>query len=940
MTYRITILLLLLCFKNVATFSQQFGGNPPSIKFRQINTPAVRVIFPAGLDSAAERVGNVITWLNNTTKGTIGTSVRKVNLVLQNQTTISNAYVSLAPFRSEFFLTPEINSFQIGSLPWIDQLAIHEYRHVQQYNNFNVGVSKLVRSLFGEAGQALANGAVIPNWFFEGDAVYNETNVSNQGRGRIPFFYAPYRSLWAAGKKYSWMKLRNGSYKDFIPDHYALGYLLVAYGREKYGDEFWKNVTHDAAAFKGVFYPFQKAIQKYAGKDYTTFRYEALDYFKTYFSDKVSATKAVEKKEFINEEFPVRINANEVLLMKSGYKRTPAFIIRSVAGDRKLRARDISLDNYFSYRNGKIVYASYKPDIRWSYRDFSDLRIIDITTGKEHAITKRSKYFTPDISSDGKKIVAVNVKMDGTSDLHLIDAENGHLLSSIPNAEKLFYTYPKFYNNNSIVSAVRDINGRMSIALITISSGNISYLIPFSYNVIGFPSVSNDTIYYTGAFEKDEHLFACIAGSNHIYKLTVPSDTASIGAYNPNIYNNSIDYSVFTASGFRHREHSLQSLTWQEIQQSAKDLNPSDFGISSLSKTNSDEIARVGNETYPVSTYRKSTGFLNFHSIQPYANDPEYTLTFLGENILNTLASNLSVSYNRAEQWKKVGFTATYGALFPYISAAVNYTIDRKGRYHGKTIQFNELEPSAGLSVLLDLSKNRSLRRLNFGSSYTYNQTDFQGAYKDTLGSFSYSYLNNFVSFRNQVQRARQQIFPLLAQTVELNYKNGISTLKGSQFVANVTLYIPGFVKNHSLALNGAFLTKDTAHQLNLSANFPFSRGYISQNLYQMYKWGATYHFPLFYPDAGIASVVYFSRIRANLFYDETYVHDFFSSGTKFKANFKSLGSEVYFDTKWWNQAVLTFGLRYSYLLDPDLFGNRLTKNRWEIILPINIFQQ
>jgi len=230
--------------------AQEFGGNPPSLKWKQINTPATRVIFPKGIDSQANRIVSVISYLSNTTQQTIGNSQRKINVVLQNQTTISNAYVALGPFRSEFFLTPSQNSFELGSLPWADQLAIHEFRHVQQYNNFNTGVSKVLRILFGEEGQAFANNAAIPNWFFEGDAVFNETNVSKQGRGRLPFFFNPYRSLWLANKNYSWMKLRNGSYKNFVPDHYELGFLLVSYGREKYGDEFWKNVTQNAAAFK------------------------------------------------------------------------------------------------------------------------------------------------------------------------------------------------------------------------------------------------------------------------------------------------------------------------------------------------------------------------------------------------------------------------------------------------------------------------------------------------------------------------------------------------------------------------------------------------------------------------------------------------------------------------------------------------------------------
>ncbi len=61
------------------------------------------------------------------------------------------------------------------------------------------------------------------------------------------------------------MKLRNGSFRDYTPDHYPLGYMLVAYGREKYGMDFWRKTAVEAAAFKGLFYPLQKSIQRNAG---------------------------------------------------------------------------------------------------------------------------------------------------------------------------------------------------------------------------------------------------------------------------------------------------------------------------------------------------------------------------------------------------------------------------------------------------------------------------------------------------------------------------------------------------------------------------------------------------------------------------------------------------------------------------------------------------
>ena len=420
--FRPFVFLFLFTILSSQSFSQIFSADPASIKWKQINTSSSRVIFPKGLDSVARRITNIISFIKNPTENTIGTRSKKINIVLQNQTIVSNAYVGLGPFRSEFYLTPQQNSFEMGSLPWPDQLTIHEYRHVEQYNNFNVGLSKVMRIIFGEEGQALANNAAIPNWFYEGDAVYNETNLSAQGRGNLPAFFDAYRSLWKAGKNYSWMKLRNGSLKDFVPDHYALGYLLVSYGREKYGDRFWEKVTHDAAAYKSLIYPFQHAIKKYSGLDYVTFRNNAFDFFKKQFAETTpSANNNLGKLK--NEQFPSFTADGSIIFMKETTKEIPAFVIQKGEGLKKIRTEDYTLNNYFSYRNGKIVYTSYKPDIRWGYRDYSNLKIIDVNTGKEQTLSKKSKYFSPDLSEDGQEIVVVNEPPTGNSYLNLVECQ-------------------------------------------------------------------------------------------------------------------------------------------------------------------------------------------------------------------------------------------------------------------------------------------------------------------------------------------------------------------------------------------------------------------------------------------------------------------------------------------------------------------------------------
>lgn len=271
---------VLFFFFPVFIAAQNLGGNPGSVKWQQINSKTVRVIFPTGLDSQANRISNIVRLLDSTTLNSIGAKQRKWNIVLLNQTTIPNAYVRLAPVISEFNMVPGQDNFSTGSLRWDDNLVIHENRHMQQVANFNNGLTKVFSFFLGQEGQLLANGLTIPDYFFEGDAVWQETLVSAQGRGRMPSFYNGLRSLALGNKKYSWMKLRSGSLKDYTPDHYELGYQLVAYGNEKQGADFWRKVTADAVQFKGLFYPFNKAIERYSGKTYQQFREAALDYFK------------------------------------------------------------------------------------------------------------------------------------------------------------------------------------------------------------------------------------------------------------------------------------------------------------------------------------------------------------------------------------------------------------------------------------------------------------------------------------------------------------------------------------------------------------------------------------------------------------------------------------------------------------------------------------
>ena len=935
-----TLFVLSFTFLN----AQEFGGNPPAVKWRQISTDTARIIFPAGTDSIAQRVSSVVHFLA-AKNSLLGSRRDKINIVLQNQTTIGNGYVGLGPYRSEFYLTPPFNNFDLGSIPWAEGLASHEYRHVQQFSNFRVGLSKAMYYLFGEEGLAVAINAAVPDWFYEGDAVYNETVHTNQGRGRIPFFTNQYKSLWLDSKRYSWMKLRNGSLKDFIPTHYHLGYLLVNYGYEKYGHDFWRKVTNDAASYKGLFYPFQHAVKTHAGVDYKTFRKEAFDHYKvksklpelTGASQQMINQGAEAGEQNItkatlnyvtNHFFPYQLENGSLLYLKSSYRKRPAFVISDNSGEHVLRVKDISLDEHYSYRNGRIVYAAFKPDARWGWRNFSELRVVDIKSGGQKKIKLRTKYFTPDINHDGSKIAAAHYDENGKCELHVLDG-SGNVIQRIVSPDIAVFTDPKFIDDNSLIACARFRDGQMSLIRAELN-GSITRITPPSYHVIGFPNVQGDKVYYTSSFQGNDDLLMVQLGDGKILRVT----GSAMGNYFASVSGNNILYSRFTADGYQVKQMDLGKANLSEIDRSTFQVQANLYAVANESEFKSMLLHDLPTRSFPVRKYGKGTRLFNFHSWRPYYEDPIFTYSLYGQNVLNTFQTELYYLYNQDERTSAAGFNAVFGALFPYLSAGTEYTFKRTDTLNNLTRQWNQLDTRLGINIPLNLSGGRFLRSLNFGSSYIFRIENNNGPNKDLFVENNFSYLSHFINVSQQVQTARQHIFPRLGYNFSLQYRHAISKYDSHQFFGSANIFLPGILSTHSLVLNGSLQERDTSRAL-FADRFADARGY--ESLYytnagsRMWRLSANYHLPLLIPDWGFGNIVYFQRIRANLFYDFQRIY---RNDKKVSVDLRSTGFEMYFDTNWWNQYPLTFGFRISHLLDIDLRTG--TKGTYfELIIPV-----
>ncbi len=921
------LLIVFLC----GARAQNIGVNRGNIKWRQVNTGAARVIFPAGQDSLAFRVATLTEELASKHRGSIGPALKKVDIVLQAENTLSNGYVGLGPYRSELYLTPPQNPFILGANQWADQLAIHEFRHAQQFSNFNVGLSKLGSVLGGQYGRAIANSMAVPDWFWEGDAVWNETVHTGQGRGRIPYFFNGYKSLVHGERKYKWMKLRNGSLKDFVPNHYDLGYLLVAYGRQKGGDSIWNGITRDAASYKGLFYPIEKSTEKRMGMPYAQFTSEALGYFYNTWQKEYKAPSAwitgAEHKSVVHYKYPYPKDDGSWVALKTGYRMIPAFIgINPAGAEYKIAVKDIGYDDYFSYANGRIVYTAYQPDHRWQNREYSVIRILDLLDGKQHSISRKSRYFSPDITKDGEKIVAVEQVTGRAAHLHVLD-KNGEILHRASFDSSWFYSHPKWLDNGErVVVAIRNPQGEMGWICWEIAKNTYRMLMKPGSRLVGFPVIQGDTMVYTHSANGVDGLRAMIISTGEVMEL----QQFATGIYQGFLQGERLIGSVFTADGFR-------LAAWDSY--SGRPVTPETDQMPALYVADTvvagEDLGKMETRSYTTEKYRKSFRLLNFHSWIPEPNEPDYTFTLVGENVLSTLGSELSYNYNTNETSSELGARFTYGNsyIMPFVSAS--QTWDREIRYNADTtFTFNETEIGGGLLLPLNLSGGKYTRRLNVSTAVNLEKNAWTGLAKGLLRDQDFTASINRVTYVAQSQKALQHIYPRFAQTLTLDYRTLISGQTAKQFLASGAIYLPGVHINHNLVLTAAYQGRDTMRQYIFTNSFPFSRGYNSINFPRMWKVGVNYHFPLMYPDWGFGGILYFRRIRANAFYDYTVGKSLRTGQT---TPFSSVGAELFFDMKFWNVQTLSPGIRYSYLIDTDLLEPTRAV-MVEFVLPINLF--
>ncbi|MCD4745711.1 MAG: hypothetical protein K8R58_05380 [Bacteroidales bacterium] len=909
------------------------GQDPASLKWRQINTGHFKIIYPDKFEQHSQKLINFLEYAYLKISKTLDHTPKKTPVIIHSRSVTSNALVIWAPKRMEFYSCPPQNS---NAEQWIEQLSIHEYRHVVQISKLNKGISKTLYYLFGEQGTAGLLGLFIPPWFLEGDAVATETALSKSGRGRLPSFEMKLRTQVLEKGIFSYDKAVLGSFKEFVPNCYVLGYNLVAFARKKYGYQIWSNTLNNVAKKPFIITPFSNGIRKNTGLGknglYKSSLLELKNLWKAQKKDldytEFNLITNPSPKNYTDYSMPGYINDSIVLALRTGIDDISRFISIDKKGSEKiLFTPGFYLPGSLSYSKNLIIWAEKQYDLRWQNRNYSVIKTYNIKTKKIRQITSKTRFFAPAISNSAEEIVCVEVSPENNYALVLLNAGSGEVIRKISTDDNVFFMTPTWADNDkSIVSIVLNNKGK-SIALINTENSEIQYMIPFSFTEISKPVMFNNYILFIGAYSGIDNIYALDILTKQIYQVT----SAMYGVADPDISadGRKIIYSNYTDNGYKIVEIDFDTNNWKPLDKVNdnsiklyKSIVEQEGGI-----IDAEDIIQ---KKYESKKYSKWKNLVNIHSWAPVFIDIDNTsvnpgVSIMSQNLLSTTFATLGYDYNINEELGRYYANISYKGFYPVFDFEFDYG-KRKGYYKNEKEQkikflWNETNIKTGILLPLNLTKGKYQRKIQPQIRMTYKLLDINETCDNVFKETNFKTIDYNIYAYNFIKSVAKDMYPKWGQVLVVNYKNTPFDNNDKSCISSIEsyLYFPGLFNHHSLKLYAGIQNRKYAkYYFSDLINYP--RGFYDQYNDELYSISFNYKLPVLYPDLSLGSLVYMKSVKANLFYD-------YASGKNNYQNniYRSTGIEITSDLHLL-RIIFPFdiGLRAIYIPDENTINYEL----------------
>lgn len=915
-----TIIILIVSFKS---YSQYYivGQDPASISWKQLNSEYFKIIYPDGYQKKAQEYINLLEMSHKSISLPYLKQNKKLQVVLHNRSVVSNAMVSPTPIHADFFEMPGQDTY---AQEWAKQLTLHEYRHAVQMQKLNQGTTKALKYLFGDQAIGGVLGVFIPFWFIEGDAVFSETIFSKSGRGRSPDFTMDIAAQVVEKKIYSYDKAQFGSYKDYTPDHYTLGYQLVTYGNINYGLDLWNSMLNNVARKPYTFVPFTKSIKKVTGTGKVGYYKKVMESRKTSWKSNADikvdyqSIRTKEKKDYTNYRFINPVSDGSIIVEKMGIDDINRFVKIFPNGDEKiLFTPGYDFMDVLSANDSLICWNEKTFDPRWSNRNYSVIKIFNYKTKKLKQLSHRSRLFAPSLANHKGLISAIKVTENNQYSLVTIDIHTGEIINEFSTPENLFFMHPSWSADDKyIVSTVLGKDGK-SIIKINTKTYDYEFLIPFGYTNISRPILNGSNLLFTGAYTGTDNIYLFNTETQNVRKIT----NAKFGATDATFAfdESKILFSNYTSDGF---------ITSTTDIANGVEINIHDtkykYFIDSLSVPNNFIIDNkiIPDSSYTETKYSKIGHLFNPHSwglaaVDLNNYDFQPGVNILTQNILSTSYGSVGYYYDQNENAGKFKAGFTYAGWYPEINLQADYGLRRLNYVDTNNVKrelkWMETNLKAGISVPLHLTKSVWVMGVTPGVSIDQKFLDVISDHQfteDQVTSISY----NIFAY-TQYKKSLRDIYPKWGFNTNIFFKH--TPFSGSVsriFGWAETFYFPGILSHHGIRIYSAY-------QVNEKGNYSYSnmvstpRGYTGVSLNNLISLKSEYAFPVVYPDLNIPSLMYLKRITMHAYFDYA-TGDNYHGGVN---SYSSTGIELYSD---WHFLSLipniSLGIRGNYRFFDD----------------------
>ena len=618
----------------------------------------------------------------------------KIPFIIHPENFSSNGMVMWLPKRVEILSSPAVSGY---SMPWLKQLAAHEYRHAVQYNNLNRGFVRIFSYLIGQQSSTIGL-LFMPLWGLEGDATLSETQMSSFGRALQPSFTMHYRAVGNFAKGGNLSKWFSGSFKEYIPDHYQLGYQITSYANTKYNENIWDKIVYFAVRNPYFIVTTYAGLRKFYRTTTEALTREAFadlnDHWNSLpYQPNTSTQLSLDaEKGYTTYRYPQYLDENRILSLYKTLDTPDAFVLTSRKDGKQ---RHLAYTGMVSTRpsevvDGRVWWTEYRRSLLFAERVNSKLCYMDVESGK-----------TKTINTMCKTLYATTISKDELAWVEYLPSGEYHIVRGNPlPRQKAEYLRVEIPSDIEIHGLAYDNYTRALYFIATDDSGmwlgrvgknrEIEHITQGAYITLS-DLRAKDGVLYFGSIQsgKDEV---------HCYDLRTESEyrisASTYGSFSPMPDGgNKVAMTTYDRYGYHLAEQKVVRDTLPKVEYAKLPINLVNPERKRWRTINLDTVRFVGVDSMKMAMqrgdktkalrdkrYSGATHLFNIHSWAPISYDPfalaeegalDFNLgaTIMSQNILSTADGFLTWGWNTREGH-------IFKGSFRYYGLGVNLSIN------------------------------------------------------------------------------------------------------------------------------------------------------------------------------------------------------------------------------------------------------------------------